>query len=73
MISTRKPAPCHLLDTDYMVCIHACTYTCARVYVYEGYMGSLLVCRQRDETFRCLRVNEHLKPRARDDVFELMT
>lgn len=49
--------------------VYACTYTRARVYVHEGYMGSLPVCHQRDETFRCSRVNEHLKPRARDSTY----
>ena len=69
MISARKPARYHLLDTDYMVCMHAHIHVHACMYVYEGYMGSLPVCRQRDETFRCLRVNEHLKPRARDLMY----
>lgn len=53
MISTRKPALRHLLDMNARACV--CVYT---------YAGSLPARRQRDETFRCLRVNEYLKPRA---------
>lgn len=67
MISARKPASRHLLDTDAHMCMQV--HTCARVYLYESYMGSLPVRRQRDETFRYSRVNEHLKPRARDSMY----